>query len=394
MRLTTRRTRPTPGERVEAALGPGGGPIPARDLDRLPLSSPFTSDASHLRQWVLDDVLGDAVANSINTRATAMRLPGIARGVNLLKTQTARNPLVNYRGPAVAAITNGDVLDVLDDAAWLHATDDGSSPELRNAWLVDDLVFYGWSLVRRRLSRSTRFPLTVSHVNYEEWLVDDDNRLVVGGVTIPFSEEPEWALVPGIHEGILTFGVDVLRDGRNLAAIIRDRLEMPTADVNLEAQENAEDMTDAEWLSFVNAYVANRKLNKGVGFTNRFVKAVPMPGRKDADLMIEANNAAVVNQARLLGIHAGMLDATAPKASLNYETTSGRNEEFADLDLMTYMLPIAARFSMGDFTPAGQRVAFDLRDFTGTPTTSTPSSSTSPTPEPAALPAPAPEATA
>lgn len=393
MRISTRRApRRTPGQRVEAALGPGGGPIPSRDLDRLPLASPFTNDASHLHQWILDDVLGEAASNSINTRATAMRLPGIARGRNLLVTQLARNPLVNYRGPAVATITNGDVVDVLDDAPWLMQTDDGSSPELRNGWIIDDLIFYGWSCVRRRLSRATRFPLTVSHVNYDSWLVNDDNRLVVDGVVIPFDQEGEWALVPGMHEGILSFGVDVLRDGRNLAAIIRDRLENPVPDINLAARENAEDMTDAEWLAFVNAYVANRKRNKGVGFTNRFVEAVAMPGRKDSDLMIEASNAAVVNQARLLGIHAGMVDATAPKASLNYETQSGRNEEFADLDLVTYALPIAARFSMGDFTPNGQRVAWDLRDFTGTPTSSTPGTLSPGSTTPPALPAP--EATA
>lgn len=378
------RTRPN---EVAAAIGPGGGPV--RDLDRLPLSSPFTSDASHLAQWVADDVLGAAAAASINTRSGAMRLPGIARGVNLIKTQVARNTLVNYRGPAVAAITNGDVVDVLADASWLVQCDDGSSPELRNAAIVDDHIFYGWSLVYRRLSRATGFPLAVDHTNFADWYIDDDNRLIVGGVTIAHSEEKFWALVPGMHEGILSMGVDVLRDGRNLAALIRDRLENPVPDINLEAQPDSEDMTGAEWREFVDAYVANRKINKGVGFTNRFVKAVAMPGRKDADLMIEANNAAVVNQARLLGIHAANLDATAPKASLNYETTSGRNQELVDLDLWGYMLPIAARFSMGDFTPAGQRVAFDLRDLTGTPTTTTENAPALPAPAPAPTEVPA-----
>lgn len=390
MRILPRRApAQTPGERVEAALGPGGGPVPVRDISRLPLSSPFTNDASHLHQWIIDDVLGEAAAAQVNTRATAMRLPGIARSVNLLKTAIARNPLVAYRGPAIPVITNGDNVDLLptSDNPWLMATTDGSSPELRNSWLVDDFVFYGWSCVRRRLSRSTRFPLAVDHINYDDWLVNDDNRLEVGGVEIPFGEEDQWALIPGMHEGILTFGVDVLRDGRNLAAIIRDRLENPSPDINLEAQENSEDMSDTEWQAFLNAYVANRKLNKGVGWTNRFVKAVPMPGRKDADLMIEASNAAVVNQARIVGVHAGLLDATAPKASLNYETKQGSNQEFVDFDLVTYILPLAARFSMGDFTPNGQRVALDLRDFTGTPTLST-----TPTAAPAALPAP--EATA
>lgn len=361
--------------RVAGAIGPGGGLIPTpstRDLSRLPLSSPFSNDASHLHQWIADDVLGAEALANINSRASAMRLPGIARGRNLLVTSIARNPLVTYRGPAVAAITSDDRVErVPVQPSWTMQTGDGSSPELRNGWTTDDLIFYGWSLWRR-YNGADRYPLAADHINFDDWIVDDDNRLVVGGVTIPFSEERDWTLIPGMHEGILSFGADVLRDGRDIAALVRDRLENPVPDVNLEAQENSEDMTDAEWLEFVAAYVANRKANKGVGFTNRFVKAVPFPGRDDADLMIGARNAAVVDQARLIGVHAGLLDATAPKASLNYETQKGTNQEFVDFDLWTYMLPISARLSMGDFTPSGQRVAFDLVDLTGSTTLATP----------------------
>lgn len=362
MPLTLRPTS-TP---VRAAIGPGGGPI--RDLTRLPLSSPFTSDASHLAQWVADDVLGEAVAAQLGSRSQALREPGVLRGRNLLVTSTARNPLVAYRGPSLASIGAEDesrIERLPEQPAWTTQTRDGSSPELRTSWMVDDLLFYGWTCLERDNSRSDGFPLAASHVNYSEWYVDDDNRLVVSGVRIKHSEESNWCLLPGLHEGILTHGIDVLRDSRNLRAIIRDRLENPVPDINLEAQENSEDMTDVEWQTFVDTYVANRKRNKGVGFTNRFVKAVPMPGRKDSDLMVEARNAMVVDQARMMGLHAGMLDATAPKASLNYETTTGRNQEFVDLDLVTYMLPISARFSMPDWTPRGQRVAFDLVDFTG-----------------------------
>lgn len=363
---------------VTAAIGQGGGLVPSstRDLSRLPLSSPFSNDVSHLSQWIADDVLGAEALANINSRASAMRLPGIARGRNLLVTSIARNPLVAYRGPAVAAITSDDKVDrVESQPSWTTNTADGSSPELRNAWTTDDLIFYGWSLWRR-VNGADRYPLAADHVNFDDWIINADNRLEVCGVEIPFSQEREWTLIPGIHEGILSFGADVLRDGRDIAALVRDRLENPVPDINLEAQENSEDMSDTEWLAFVSAYVANRKVNKGVGFTNRFVKAVPFPGRDDADLMIGTRNASVVDQARIIGVHAGLLDATAPKASLNYETQKGTNQEFVDFDLWTYMLPVAARLSMGDFTPAGQRVAYDLVDLTGSTTLAEPEATT------------------
>ena len=86
-------------------------------------------------------------------------------------------------------------------------------------------------------------------------------------------------------------------------------------------------------------------------------------------LLVEARNAASLDLARIIGISAGMLDATAPKASLNYETTTGRNQEFVDFDLALYLTPIVSRLSQDDIVPAGTRVAFDLADFMGqTPT--------------------------
>ena len=383
------RSGPARTDRTLAALGPGGGPVTTRDLSRLPLSSPFTNDASHLHRWVIDDIFGEAVAAQINDRASAMRLPGIARSVNLVKTHTARNPLVAYRGPALASIGVEDedrITRVDPQPSWITETRDGSSPELRNSWFVDDHIFYGWTCTRRYLG-ADGFPLAADHINFADWYVDDDNRLVVGGVKISHRDEREWAIIPGMHEGILVFGADVIRDGRELVALVKDRLANPVPDINLEAQENSEDMSDAEWASFVNAYVANRKVNKGVGFTNRFVKAVPFPGRDDTDLMIGARNAAVVDQARVVGVHAGLLDATAPKASLNYETQTGRNQEFVDLDLVSYMLPLAARFSMGDWTPRGQRIAFDATDLTGPIPGAATSTPAAPDP-PRALPAP------
>jgi hypothetical protein len=63
---------------------------------------------------------------------------------------------------------------------------------------------------------------------------------------------------------------------------------------------------------------------------------------------------------------AAMADAEA--GSLTYETTSGRGQQFLDYGAKFYMDPIAARLSMDDVVPRGQRTAFD----TGQLTTITP----------------------
>jgi hypothetical protein len=346
--MNLRQKRATPGERVEAALGPVPG---YRDVSRLPYASPLSPDST-LSRLVWTDLFGDARA-SVNSRESAMRLGPVARGRNLLAGSLSRCPLVALRGetPLSAAA-----------APWTLATEDGSSWQHRMVWTVDDHIFYGWSLWHRR-NGADGFPLAATHVNFSDWSIDDDNVLNVYGS--PVTDPSEWCLIPGLHEGILSYGGDVLRDARDLFAIVRERLENTTPPVSLEAQPGAERLTPDEIRTVIATYKQARKDNGGVGYTNEWLKAVALKGNQDGDLLIDARNAAAVECARLIGIHAGLVDATAPKASLNYETTTGRTQEFVDFDLALYAMPIAARLSLDDFVPHGTRVDFDTSVLTG-----------------------------
>jgi phage portal protein BeeE len=93
-------------------------------------------------------------------------------------------------------------------------------------------------------------------------------------------------------------------------------------------------------------------------FTNSAIEARDHGGAAET-LFVEGRNAASVDMARLVGIPAAMIDATAAGASLTYETTQGRNAEFLDYGTSLYADPIAARLSLDDIVPAGQRVEFD-----------------------------------
>jgi hypothetical protein len=59
-----------------------------------------------------------------------------------------------------------------------------------------------------------------------------------------------------------------------------------------------------------------------------------------------------------------MLDATSAGASLTYETTEGRNQQFLDYGAQLYMDAITARLSQDDCVPRGHRTAFDTTHFT------------------------------
>lgn len=318
---------------------------PDRDPSSYPIATPWGS--SDLERWVFADALGINEANLPIGRAAAMRLPPVARGRNLIVSTVSRLPLVDPDAPAAAP-------------TWLYTTGDGSSPQLRTAYTIDDLIFHGWSCWWRDNGADGR-PLKASRIDYDEWDVDPDNYVTVNGERVGASDV---IVIPGLHEGILNFGGDVIRDATSLYDTVRERLLNPTPQLNLH-QTSGTPLTDEQIDALISRWETARKGRKGgVGFTSEGLELVELGAGGEA-LMIEARNAAAVDLARMVGLSAGHVDATTPKASLNYETQTGRNQELVDFDLALYMTPITARLSLDDVTAHGRRVAFDTTELTG-----------------------------
>lgn len=318
------------------------------DPSTYPLGSPWSS--SNLQRILFEDIFGSDIP--CNTRSAAMKLGPLARARNLIVSTICRQPLVALAGTEALA----------EQPTWLYRTDDGTSPQLKMAWTIDDLIFYGWSCWGR-VNGADGFPLTTHRIPQDEWDFDDDTHSVlVRGVP---AGRGEVILIAGLHEGILSFGSDVIDDARTLFRNVRRRIANPVPGLELH-QTGGDELTDDEIDALVAEWAAARAgENGGVAYTNEFIETKELGSNSDTALMIEARNAAAVDLARIVGISAGQIDATAPKASLNYETTTGRNQEFVDLDLALYMTPITARLSMDDVCPRGQRVDFDLSALTG-----------------------------
>lgn len=328
-------------ETIKSAM-PAGGPL--ADPSRFPIATPFGSN--DLQRLVFQDIFGTDLPT--NNRAAAMALPPIARARNLICGTLSRFPMRQLSGQTATG----------DQPKWLTQTGDGSSPQIRNAWTADDLMFYGWSCWDR-VYDGTEW-VASSRINYGDWEITDDLTIEVNGAEV---DPASVVVIPGLHEGILTYGAQTIEDVTNLYRIVGARLLNPAPQLLLHQtggdplDETARDELIAAWSA------ARQGKNGGVGFANQSIDVEELGGSADAQLLIEARNAAAVDLARLVGVHAGMIDATAPKASLNYETQTGRNEEFVDFDLALYMTPITARLSLDDCTAPGQRVDFDLADF-------------------------------
>lgn len=338
----------TPGQRVDESLAA----LPMRqrqytDASQLPIVSPWSSSDFVRFAWL--DIFGQAPP--ANTRSEAMKLPPLARSVNLLKSTVCRLPMRELDGQA----------PVDDQPAWLTRTGDGSSPQLRLAWTVDDLVFYGWSCWWADRDKRTGELLAGSRLNQDEWRINDDYRVEVDGTVV----KPEQVIVfPGLHEGILSYGVDTIEDTRALYRIVKARLLNPAPQVDLH-QKEGDPMGETAIDRLIDRWAAARQgTNGGVGYSSPNIEVRELGGNADAQLMIEARNAAAVDLARLVGVTASRVDASGAGASLTYETTTGRNQELVDFDLALYMTPITARLSLDDVCAPGRRVDFDIADFT------------------------------
>lgn len=344
------RNRQTPGERVDAVLA--GADVQASlssvtDPSTFPIASPW-STSDNMQRLVFEDVFGTNIP--INTRAAAMRLGAVAAARNKIVSAISRMPLVQKRAGVVVTPT----------PSWMYDGSDGTPPQLTIADTVDDLIFYGWSCWWRT-NRADGFPLRRGRINWGDWRFNQDMRVEVNGTVVA---DNSVIVIRGLHEGILTYGRDVLDDARFLYKTVRSRLLNPAPGVDLHQVDGA-DLTETEIDDLIARWAAARQgANAGVSFTNKYIEANEMGLGGDGQLLIEARNAAAVELARIVGVDASQVDATAPKASLNYETTTGRNQEFVDFDLALYMTPITARLSMDDVTPHGTNVDFDRSDFT------------------------------
>lgn len=297
---------------------------------------------------VFEDIFGSD--QPVNTRASAMRLGPVARGRNLFAAAIIQLHLEQLTGETRSA----------EQPAWLNSSSDGTSPQLRNVATFDDHLFYGWSLWWRD-NGPDGFPVDVGRVPIEDWSVNDDNKVEIDGKVQP---DNRVILIPGIHEGILTFACDALEDARLLNRAVRQRVQNPVQGIDLH-QTSGEPLAKEKRDELIEGFAAARQgKNGGVGYSSPNIELREYGKDVDSALAIEARNASAVELARHVGIHAGMVDATAPKASLNYETTTGRNQEFVDYDLMAYLVPIQARLSMDDVCPPGERIAFDLSQYT------------------------------
>lgn len=291
------------------------------------------------------------------TRAEAMAVPAMARARHLLAGSVAACPLSAWRGAVELPDT--------EQPAWMYRTDGPVSPYHRMLWTVDDLLFSGWSLWA--VDRGTDGTLLAAdRVPAELWRFDTDGTVLVNGEP---AQARDVLLIPGPHEGVLTFAARTLRAATKLERAAARHASNPVPSVELRQTADIQ-LDQSEIDATVSKWVAARSSDTGaVAFTPYGIEAHPL-GQVPEQLLVEGRNAASVDVARHVSIPAAMLDATTAGASLTYETTQGRSGQFLDYGVRLYVDAIQARLSLDDCLLRGQRAQLDTSVLTAlVPTT-------------------------
>lgn len=311
------------------------------------ISSPWAATA--LSKIAYSDIFGGET--TIVSRAEAMKVPAIAKGRALIVGTLARQPLAKFRGA-----------QRIESDAWMYRTNSQVSPQVRMAWTLDDLIFYGNSLwavqrgARNQLLDAIRVPR-------EYWHVDPDSLgILVHGDRV---DAEEVIYFEGPQDGLLDIASQEILASRAMSRAWASRVDAPVPLIELHLTDINAQLTDDEQDALIDGWEEARRRG-GTALTPAEIET-KVHGTTPTDLFVNGRNASRLDFANYLGLPAQLLEGSTATASLTYSTQEGARNELVDLSLAFWATPIEARLSMDDVTPAGSRIAFDL-EYLSTPT--------------------------
>ena len=315
---------------------------PAAGLPRLQLGT--WEDTSALDQLVVLADLFD-LDHWPMSRGEAMRVPAMARTRHVLCGGIAQFGLVTDTGG--------------EPPIWANRQDDPLPPYHRMVSTVDDLLFHGVSLWQA--TRGTDgFPYRLSWVSFDRWDYDPDStRILIDGDEA--TPQADLVLVPGPHEGILTFGARVIRAGTALEVTAGDTAARP---FRVELHNTTDvDLDDDEIGKLIGRARQALADNNGILYTSRGLEARVHPVTAE-QLLIAGRESIGTQIAQLAGVPAAAIDAGGGSAgsSITYANLNTRFRELLAFGLGYYMAAISGRLSQDDVTPRGTRVVFSVED--------------------------------
>lgn len=315
----------------------------AQGVARSGIKSPWGEGV--LSPAVYRDIFGVNAVDAPVDRTSALTIPAVAKGLSLVTSALSQCPLRTYEAEAE-----------VESDPWLYATDGAVAPQYRLAFIVEDLVLNGWSLVIVDRDEADKI-LSGDRVRPDLWKFDELGNVLIGDEIV---DPATYILIKGPHDGILNTGRRTLRAAINLenAWIRTVRNPIPATVLQQVGDDELEDDEIDDLLSDWRA--ARQDPDGAVAYIPANIKVEAL-GSVIADVLVEARNASAVDIARLIGVPAVSLDAGAVQSSLTYSNQEVANGLTLPLyGLAPYANAIGAALSMDNVVAPGRRIALDM----------------------------------
>lgn len=295
----------------------------------------------------LKTLVGPTSAAMLDASVTnAMTVPAVARAVQLYTTAASKLLLKDDAGNA---------------PDWLTKTEGNFTPGDRIARIVIDLIMHGRAVlwVRRDSFGSISDVVLLPPAMFS---LDFFGRIMLQNVVVP--KQNQFVYIRSLTGvGFLEAGRDTITHYQGLRDSILSRSRNPIPVVELKVKEQFEfeegELEEAQ----DNWHTARTSDNGAVAVTPYGVDAIIHGDKADTAMLDVARNAVRLDVANFLNINASLLDGNNGTSD-TYSNTLGNKDEFIDLSLDTYLLPIEQRMSMTDVS---QGLKFDRSVLSVTP---------------------------
>ncbi|AZS39986.1 MULTISPECIES: phage portal protein [Microbacterium] len=340
----------------------GGFPALPGEAGGLGISSPWAEGS--LNRVILSQLIGLDTTYDQPSRELAQTVPGVLAGENLLHQTIGSLPLRAF---------NRDGTLAAKQPTWLDRTSDVfQSAYLRNCRILSDLYYVGYSLVEVVERGADSYPLDLLHVpigGADGWRTEVQGTKRVVLIRGKVAPEGTYAFIQSAHPGLINAGWRTIAHALDLEDTIKARSENPSPLIKLQETDQAANLTDDEIDEYLDTYAAARRAKGGANVYVPFgTDLVPLDLPDGSNqFLLDARNAVISDIAKLTGIPSGLLEGTSSIDSMTYTTERGQRSRFVDFSLRGWLDPIQSRLSLGDITPNGISIKFDLTELLDAP---------------------------
>jgi len=323
---------------------------------RRPTRHRFTAIGSDFETWTAL-VAGTAPGGRVS-RAEASRVPAVKRARDLIAGTIGTLPLhtINAAGDKV----NRALLDQPERLSGLVRS-------VTVARTVEDLLYEGASLWLVVLRDSTMFPSVVQRIEWAQWTQDIETgviRIKPPEVNALGREVPaeDCIVFTSPCDPLLIAGAPAIRNLVRLEATAAMYADSPEAAEYFTPQPGELDPADDGDIERLLAEWRDARRTRSTAYVPAALQLKHVERMTAEDLqLISAREFAVTEIARLTGIDADWLSVNT--TSRTYANAQDARRSFVDFVLAPYLHAIEERLSLGDATPRGQFVRFNLDAF-------------------------------